>query len=546
MELILKLTDKTKKRLPFYLFLLVLALYFSFLSKFYYFDGILYAIWTELGIKYTMFHPHHILYCPLGFVILKLFRLFGYFKEGGYGVHLIFQSINALFGALGVVLFFVLMKRIIKDIGLTVLVSLLFAFSYGYWNFSIHIHGIMPSCFFLIATLFLLQKSKSPYSKRNYLLIGLAHGMAILFHVSAILFLPAALISMILRIKERSVRLKAILLYSLSLFLIVGVAYSAVVLFVWHFSSWGEIYQWFFRKFTASYAPFGYKIDYWSFNWSNIPLSFSILRNTILGNYFVANKDRMLPFTYYSLLSLTWMARTVYLFILFYFILSFKKLWRRHANTIAFSLIWIFAYAVFFTRFFPGVIKSWTSTLIPISILTGIIFLDLSKRGFKKVSVRGNTIALATVTLLFVTNFFGTILPQSDERNNIDLQKAVFLRENTNLGDLIILAGGGKGYNIGRVYIPYFSARSKLPLNQAIDGRLNDPFFNVAYRIYMERERGHKVFALSEVLENSEAIKTIAKNHRLRPSDIITFFSNYKIEYVTSYDEEFKLYEIVQ
>jgi len=546
MESTLKLSGKTKKRLPLYLFLLILSLYLGFLSRMYSFDGILFAIWTELGIKYTMFHPHHFLYCPLGFVILKLFRLFGYYTEGGYGAHLIFQGLTAIFGALGILLFLILMKRVTKDFKIAFLSSLLLAFSYGYWDFSIHILGVIPSCFFLIAALIFLQKSMTEHSASNYILMGLMHGIAILFYVSAVLVLPAILVALALSRKERRTKAKAILFYLLSSLLVVSITYLAVTFFVLNFSSLKEVFHWFFMKLKPSFAPFGYIINRWSFRPSNLLFSLATLRNTIFGNYFVINRDKLAPLTYQFLFFLSLIIKALYLSALLYFVLYFKRLWRRHATLIAMSLIWILSYALFYTFYAPGETKSWTPTLIPISILMGITFLDLSERRIKKFPIRGNIIALVTVSLLFVTNFFGTILPQSEGKNNIDLQKALFIRENTELGDLIILAGGGRGYNIGRVYIPYFSARSKLPLNQAIDRRLKNPFANVRYRIHLEREGGHKVFILSEILENSEAIKTIVKNHNLRPGDIITFFSNYKMEYIASYNEEFRLYEIIK
>src|SRR4249920_2825770 len=93
---------------PVVLFLLTLAIYLTTLTQVHTFDALSYVTSVERKPWTEVFHPHHLAYGPLGILALHVGRTLGY--TGGAALPM--QVVNALAGALGVALFYALVRRV--------------------------------------------------------------------------------------------------------------------------------------------------------------------------------------------------------------------------------------------------------------------------------------------------------------------------------------------------------------------------------------------------------------------------------------------------
>src|SRR5262245_35430731 len=90
------------------LFLGSLLVYLTTLTQVHTFDALSYVTSVERKPWTEVFHPHHLAYGPLGGLALALGQALGY--TGGAALPM--QLVNALAGALGVALFFTLVRRV--------------------------------------------------------------------------------------------------------------------------------------------------------------------------------------------------------------------------------------------------------------------------------------------------------------------------------------------------------------------------------------------------------------------------------------------------
>ena len=99
------------------LFLLTFAAYLTTLTQVHTFDALSYVTSVERKPWTEVFHPHHLAYGPLGVLALHAGRALGY--TGGAALPM--QVVNALAGALGVALFYAIVRRVTRrdDLALT-------------------------------------------------------------------------------------------------------------------------------------------------------------------------------------------------------------------------------------------------------------------------------------------------------------------------------------------------------------------------------------------------------------------------------------------
>src|SRR5215217_8583801 len=95
---------------PVLLFLLTLVAYAITLTQVHTFDALSYVTSVERKPWPEVFHPHHLAYGPLGVLALHAGRALGY--TGGAALPM--QVVNALAGALGVMLFYVIVRRVTR------------------------------------------------------------------------------------------------------------------------------------------------------------------------------------------------------------------------------------------------------------------------------------------------------------------------------------------------------------------------------------------------------------------------------------------------
>jgi hypothetical protein len=165
------------------LFLLSLAIYLTTLTQVHTFDALSYVTSVERKPWTEVFHPHHLAYGPLGVVALHVGRTLSY--TGGAALPM--QVVNALAGALGVALFYALVRRVTQRADLALAGALLLGGGYAYWYYAVEIEVYTVAALFLILCLDILTRPGWWRSRRSLLLLGLAQAGAILFHQTNVL-----------------------------------------------------------------------------------------------------------------------------------------------------------------------------------------------------------------------------------------------------------------------------------------------------------------------------------------------------------------------
>lgn len=179
----------SERKVGLLLFFLTLALYLSLPNRNYSYDSVSYAWFIRSG--YMLFHPHHLLYNPLGFLILR-----GLSSSGIQASPMaIMQVINSLVGALGVLLFFGIVHRLSEDRFISITFSLLLAFSFAYWYQSIEneVHIIpLVRLLYILSQMVSISLGDSQLTHSSLLRMGVVGSFAVLFHQLHLLFIPVA------------------------------------------------------------------------------------------------------------------------------------------------------------------------------------------------------------------------------------------------------------------------------------------------------------------------------------------------------------------
>ena len=204
-------------------------------------DSITYINTIEVGSQdQGWFHPHHLLYSPVAAAWLGLWRYLG---VEGSSVDVV-TTLNALFGALSVSIFYLLLRRRLSLSSAAALVgTALMTFSYGVWFYSTTVEVYVIPLFFLLWAFYLLTAGRISGIRAG--LVGAISGLAVLFHQVHILFAIVVLAALVLRRKHLSTSLPKALSYCfLSMAAMVLIPYGLVMFGVLGLDSAGAAWQW--------------------------------------------------------------------------------------------------------------------------------------------------------------------------------------------------------------------------------------------------------------------------------------------------------------
>ena len=164
---------------------LPLAAYILLPTHDYYWDGISAAINAEkhLPLRDILF-PTHLVYTLVHTWLFRAALAVGLRVRSLY----LMQFVNSLLAAACAPLICRTLDRRLHDRAAAIAGALLFAFSATWWRFASDSNSYIPSVFFVLCALDLIETEQSP------IVSGLATAFAMLFHELAILFLPFALL----------------------------------------------------------------------------------------------------------------------------------------------------------------------------------------------------------------------------------------------------------------------------------------------------------------------------------------------------------------
>ncbi|OAN45005.1 hypothetical protein A6A03_02295 [Chloroflexus islandicus] len=405
------------------------ALYLLTLTKVHTYDALSYVLDVDRKPWPELFHPHHLLYGPLGALIRWLATGLGW--QGSAELWL--QAVNALAGAAGVVLLFLLGRAVTGSTIAALAAALSVGWSYAYWYYAVEVEVYTLAAVALIAALWLLAAIARRPRWQTAFWLGVAHGVAVLGHQTNALLAVPALVTLGLAVSDHRDRLRLAMAYLLPLGFIVGGAYLWVAFGVSGMRRWDEVWAW-----LTGYARTGFwggaidgaKLAGLGKGWSE---TLAMNGGAIIGALACA------------LLLAGW-----------------RGIARLPRSLLAGLLSWLLVYGLFFLWWEPDNIEFWIASLPPLAVLLSAALatrhpLDRWRAGL----AGGAGVALAVVLLALN---LPAIVERGDANRDLQRRIAAALAELSQPGDLIIVPDG-----VLELYLPHYWGRDTVyGLNQAM------------------------------------------------------------------------------
>lgn len=382
------------------------------------FDAISYA-WNIRDKAFgLLFHPHHLLYAPLGRVAYSAATALGYSGYADVPV----QVVNAVAGALGVGLFWgfgtLWTGRRWASLGAAGLIGV----SYAYWLYAAEVEVYtIATAFIILCMVMLVQLSHEPHL-RWAALLGVAHMGAIMFHqTNALLTLPVLAFLLIYR-PTRSLRV-------IGVYAGVGggltlAAYGLVGL-TSNFASLTDFFNW-FMGYTQSGIWGGY-------------LSAEHLPALRSGWQLAVSQNG-------------WLALAFYAVGVAGLVMLAERARRSHeaAAWFAFGLIWLVTYTVFFWWWEPWNIEFWIGTL-PLWGMFILAVFPTQQPAEPSTAWAAYTLGLFVLAGLIAQSNVGVIRGVSDRDEDYYFRMVQALDPTLTADDLVVTRG-----NVLDIYLPFY------------------------------------------------------------------------------------------
>lgn len=419
---------------PALLFLLTLALYLSTLTEVHTFDALSYVLDVDRKPWQELFHPHHLAYGPLGALVRRLAHALGWVGSAKTPL----QVTNALAGALGVALFFALVRAVTRRGALALGAALLLAGSYAYWYYAVEVEVYTIAALFLVLCLGLMVRLLRHPSRWGWAGLGAAQGVAVLFHqTNALLCLPVAVVLLCSaapqapRAERRTAAgmIRSLLWYAAPLGLIVGGSYLAVGFGVSGFRSWDELLAW-----MTGYARTG---------WWGGPITGAKWAD--LG----AGLADTLAQPGGALLGLLLLGLLLF---------SARRLFAARRRLTLVLLTWLLIYGAFFLWWEPDNIEFWIASLPPALLLLAIALDTGGSRA------QPGMWALLAIGATALALNHAAITQRGTAAYDLQRRIASALAQQSAPDDLLIVPDG-----LQELYLPYYEGRTNpLSLNHAL------------------------------------------------------------------------------
>lgn len=454
------------------LFFGVLILYLSTLTQVHTFDALSYVIDVERKPWTEIFHPHHLAYGPLGIFTLTVGRALGF--DDGAAISM--QFVNAIVGALGVVLFFSIVWNVTRRGDIALVVSLLLAGSYAYWYYAIEVEVYTVAALFLLSCLgLLIHYLKSP-SRYLLVLLGLAQSGAVLFHQTNVLFCVPVLVVYLVEtyrssqnVDHRNVfslfsaSLRRWYPYALTLAFIVGVPYLFVGLGVSGFRSWDDLIAW-----LTQYANTG---------WWGGPVSLNKWYGLGVGwaETFAQPDGALLG-----------------LLLLGLFVVHLRGLFRESRLLTGILCIWLLTYGSFFLWWEPDNIEFWIASLPPLLLLFALALRETRPWRYSIVMVLAIGITSGVIN-------YDSINRRGDPTTDLQRVIVASIGQYAHTNDLVLVPDG-----LLELYLPYYEDHDKfLSLNHVLfehGGNWTQACTAIQSRIEANLQAGSAVIIADEIL----------------------------------------------
>jgi hypothetical protein len=356
------------------------------------------------------------------------------------------QLLSISAGLAGIYVFWRVLKRIGASADRALLFSAVLVFSYGYWHFSLQGECHILTVFFLICFLWYFLDFVSQPSHRSGVLSGLALGAATLTHQSVILLVPVVYVSLLMCKVRKRLLLTCLGSFSFTYCLVAVVPYLLVGWWIrdlrtvsefrtWILgvSLWGIWGQWRLVSFPGAVVGMARSLAGSHFVLGFQPLG-SWLRGLIPGT---TSEDEVVVAKSIG----RWLRYVLLIVEMFLFLVAIvtvvrgaKKLRAMFSSCrplASFVTIWVVVFGIFFTWWSPQRAEFWIPLFLPVLI---VLAFRTETAGRKKRLIAG----VAFVVALFLTNFLGSIRPESFASIEPDLGAALGIDAVVRKGDVVI------------------------------------------------------------------------------------------------------------
>jgi len=492
---------------PVLLFLLTFAAYLTTLTQVHTFDALSYVTSVERKPWTEVFHPHHLAYGPLGVLALHAGRALGY--AGGAALPM--QVVNALAGALGVALFYVIVRRVIRRDDLALTSTLLLGGGYAYWYYAVEIEVYTVATLFLIICLDIVTRPGWWRSRRSLFLLGLAQAGAVLFHQTNVLLCGPVVVMFVASLLDDGRRttddgrpttkesrrstfynLQSAIcnrwsIYAATLGLVVALPYLFVGLGVSGFRSWAAFDAWLMEYARTGWWGGPITAQKWAGLATGLADTLAQPGGALLG-----------------------------LLLLGLLIARLRALLAGPRPLVAALATWLLVYGAFFLWWEPDNIEFWIASLPP-----ALLLLALALRGERRWGP-GVWLALAVASAAAGINY-GAIMRRGDPATDLQRLIARDLAARSQPADLLLVPDG-----LLELYLPYYDQHDNfLSLNQALFDNGDDwerACAAVHARIDTALHAGAIVYLSDETLRPPALLLA---RHQLQPAQVTACFAAY-------------------
>lgn len=500
------------------------------------FDAVSYAnqiahLYPRTGDAHWLFHPHHLLFNAVGYVLWRAARVLGYVG----GPLPVLQSLNAVLGAAGAVLLYRILRGLMRrSHWLPFLLSLGLALTFGYWVCATDGRVNMASTTLLIAAFAVTCRLLVEPRPRLAALVGALAGAAVLFHESAGLFLPVGVAGVLLAGQEslllpqarRQRRRDLLLAYFVTWVGVVAIPYLLVGSVALGLRSPGGFHRW-----MSTYSELGW---WWDFHIvQNLRADASALYHAL----FAEPPDGLGP--WHALISGPLTLRLLYggtlaglLMGTYTLFAALPLLWRSpQRGVLVVCLLWMGLYAAFFTVWSPGYFVFWVPVLVPAGVLLALALAHYRAR----YGVMVNWLLGIWVLLYAALNLVASIGPSGRTDASPFERVARDVRAHTQPGDLVLVSGVGNMAQC-EVDIPYFADRDVLSLHGLLTHWHEDKaqtLDDAQSQIARTLASGRAVYALDEMAAPRwpRTLSDLHRNHKhpeWGTSEMQTLFAPYQ------------------
>jgi len=499
------------------------------------------------------FHPHHLLYNFLNYLLFHTCQIFGY--TGNAETPVITLNVVASLSALFVL--YLISARLGLASWTMYSIIIAVAFSFGFWWYSVECETYMIPIVFVLLTIHRMMCLERDFCRcANHVLLGIFNGMAILFHQQHVLLCFPVSVGYIYlfysRRRERTLKmlLRGVSLYSIGCSSLVVLCYLCAVVIVKGLTDFQEISDW-----LSGYAF----TDYWGFWAAASPMKAVIgfSRSLIGGHYLFSfpavSSFIQKAFPHYVLREEVFLvhgfsaARRTVLLILtaavsisasFIIVQTVKHGVPKAIEgegprasmsrlILLLSAAYIVIYSAFNAWWEPLNVEFWVSVIPFVFLFLGLLIDPiLHKRGIR-------TSLCVFLTCLFLVNLQGSVLPQTDRQYDYWYNFNAWFIENCRPGDLVVSGSG----IISDSYVEYYTGarvasvvvlESVLKTDQSLEERIAE---------MIDSENPKRVFFSSTL---KEIPREVADKFDIDASSVRALFELYRPRLSIVHEDEYQ------